>query len=313
MTSLAYINDTMNGAVIEQLRSPTLDDTDRAEIATKGRKLIGGFRVHDGAAEKKALDDLIEARRKTFVQFRKDRAALYKSLKALGVTALAYCPTGAWYSICKEANLIVLSPDKDGRVGIDSKWADGVKNAAATDTWPVKDLLRKMFPDGVSLSSSTHRATIILPDPPADVAETLVKAQSLKLTTAAVPEAIRFVEKPSDLVKANAHPKDAWAQAQGYEDYQDWLKRDPIVFTEHGTATAVIAQFGDFPIEKQVVDAAVSVKTLLSKKPTTDDSISMIQWSSADAMTATMMRQIMEQEHRAMMGTYGGLRRGLFG
>ncbi len=263
-TNLAYIDEAMDRAVEAEHATPTVPKVARDDAAKQARKLIGGFRVHDGVAERKALDDMIAKRLAALDKFRTDRTAIRDALGKLGVTPLAVCPTGAWWKICKDAGLFVLSPDKEGRVGIASNWHEGVKKP---DSLKPAELLAKFFPDGISMDS-THKATLILPDPPADVADILCKVQGLKLTVAAVGEAIRFGEKPSELVKANAHPKDQWAQAQGYEDYQDWLKRDPIIFTEHGDATAIVAQFGDFPIEKTVVDAVVASDSLISTKPT---------------------------------------------
>lgn len=276
-TSLAYIDDVMDRAIEAEHGTPTIPKKDQDGAAKRGRKIIGGFRVRDEAAERAALDGMIAKRRDVIQQFRIDRTTIRDTLSKLGITPLAVCPTGAWYKICRETGLIVLAPDAQGRVRINPKFAKDFANksaeraaafadgAARTD-WP--GMLKRMFPDGIEVASSHVKATIILPDPPTDVADVLCKAQTLKLTVAAVPEAIRMAEKASELMKvANQNPKDLWAQEQGYEDYADWLKRDPIIFTEHGTATAIIAQFGDFPIEKDIVDSATKADDLISDRP----------------------------------------------
>lgn len=302
--SLAYIDDVMDRAVEAEHAIPTIPANDREKAAKGAKKLIGGFRVHDHEAETKALDAIIAKRRANIDAFRKDRAAVREVLKGIGITPLAVCPSGAWYKVLRDAGLFVLSPDSKNRVYLDrkafesyvGKSAERNVDAFAAAKWG--DWLKALMPDGRSLSSGVS-ATLILPDPPADVADTLVKAQSLKLTVAAVSEAISFAEKPSELLKAaNSDPRDIWAREQGYEDYQDWVKRDPIVFTEHGTATAIIAQFGDFPIEQEVVDAAVKADTLLADKPQPLETLSI---TSGSGLTTWIRASDLDDSYRYAM------------
>jgi len=260
-TNLAYIGDALDRAIEADHASPKIPKSDREAAEKKGRKVIGGFRVRDEGAERKALDDIIAKRRAAIEQFRGDRTKLREKLSGLGITPLTICPVSAWFAICKDAGLFVLAPDAQARVGYSpAGFKDyvgvsdsGIEKQAKAD-WPA--FLRRMFPEGRCLPTSSAKATLILPDPPADVSSVLCKAQSLSLKVAAVAEAVNFAEKPSEIAKtANVNPKDLWAQQQGYADYADWLKRDPIIFTEQDTAVAVIAQFGDFPIEKEVVQS----------------------------------------------------------
>lgn len=276
-TTLATIDQTLTQAIFDQQEKSRLPDSVRAEAKAKARKIIGGFRIHDENAERQALDEMIEDRRKRVQAFIDDRKAVREKLAALGVTPLAVCPKNAWLALCRAAGLYVLAPDKEGKVYFSrSAWAglpsdrEGSRRPAvealAKSDW--KGFLERMFPSGASGAPNEDgwKATLVLPEPPADVAEVLIKAQPLKLQVAAVPEAIRFAETPTELL--NQNPKDAWAQAQGYEDYADWLKRDPIVFTEHGTASAIIAQFGDFPIEQEVLDTVVKADLLIGERVT---------------------------------------------
>lgn len=272
-TNFAYIDDVMDKALTAESTAPTIPQKDRAEAQKAARKLIGGFRIHDSAAESAALDRMIQQRKEAIATFRKDRMELRQKLAALGTTPLAICPTGAWYTICKNAGLFILTPDANNQIYISrsaftqwtGKHAERDIDAFAKAKWP--EMLKLMMPEQRSLRKGIL-ATLQLPDPPADIAEVLCKVQSLALTVAAVPEAIRLAEKPSELLRnSRAHPKDLWAQAQGYADYADWLKRDPIIFTEHGTASAIIAQFGEFPIEQEIVDRAIGADTLLAEKP----------------------------------------------
>lgn len=288
-TNLAYIDDVMDRAIEREADAPTVPRADRESANRNARKIIGGFRIHDEMAERKSLDDLIEKRRQSIKQFREDRLTIRNKLAKVGVAPLAVCPTGAWLKVCKDAGLFILSPNSQGQVGYSVKGFESLKgfqdsrvNAYAKEDWP--RFLKMMFPDNVSLPFSdaarySHfdrpAATLILPDPPADVAAILCKAQGFTLTVAAVADAIGFVESPSDIANAaNTDPKDLWAQKQGFADYADWVKRDPIIFTEHGSATAIIAQFGDFPIEQAVVDAAVASDDFISSKPLAMENVS---------------------------------------
>lgn len=272
-TNFAYIDDVMDRAITAEFDQPKIPEADRATANKQAKKLIGGFRVHDHDAERKSLDGMIAKRRAGIEKFRADRSAIRDRLAAVGVTPLAVCPTGAWFKICRDAGLFVLTPDNQNRIHVSRKAFEGYTGKSAEKNidkyaethWP--EMISLMFPEGRSLGEGV-KATLILPDPPADVAETLVKAQAFTLTVAAVADAIRLAEKPSDLMKAaNTNPKDLWAQEQGYADYADWVKRDPIIFTEHESATAILAQFGEFPIEQKVVDAIVASDTLLADKP----------------------------------------------
>ncbi len=152
----------------------------------------------------------------------------------------------------------------------------------------------------------------MLPTPPADVVATLLKARTLALNVAAVPEAVRFVQSPTELyTSATVNPQDEWARRQGYADYADWVKRDPIVFHDHGTASAIIAQFGDFPIEKEVVDMVVAGNDLIPQSPTQATTLGMLSGGYASGLitgngsnsanTAGMMYQEMLRQQQMLM------------
>jgi hypothetical protein len=115
-------------------------------------------------------------------------------------------------------------------------------------------------------------AEIVLPPPPQDVVTTLLKARLLDLKTVAEPAAIAFTPTLETIIGRGAregHPtttgpvpgfapiNDHQAQQLGYADLDEWRRLCPIIYTEHLSAAAVIAQFGDFPIEREVVERAV--------------------------------------------------------
>lgn len=288
MIDLAYIDERANSAVSKELESPTIGEKSRAEIKAKSLKHIAGFEIQDEEAEKKLLDEMIASQRKLLETFVSDRKKVRDSLQTLGVTPLAVLPTVAWTEICQQTKLFRFQPDKNGMVGVnrhnlntglpaarpatlvdkvlERKPRNGtpeeLAEAFAKDDW--EGFLLLCFPNYSDSQSNDLTTKLVLPTPPADVAAILLKAQSRALKVAAVPEAVRLGDSPGALAaKARYTARDNWARAQGYEDYADWVKRDPIVYTEQGTATAIIAQFGEFPIEKMVVDMVVDSDKLI--------------------------------------------------
>lgn len=88
---------------------------------------------------------------------------------------------------------------------------------------------------------------IMLPAPPGDVIEKLIHAERarLPLRVAAVGEAIRLRQDVASVfIEERAREIEA-ARAQ--------TSRDPIIYVTEGSAVAIVAQFGDFPIEHKVM------------------------------------------------------------
>lgn len=127
-------------------------------------------------------------------------------------------------------------------------------------------------------------AEIVLPPPPADVVTLLLKSRRLEPKTVAEAAAIAFNPTLETIIgKAvrDGHPgslsrlpsmhpsNDHEAQLLGYASLAEWRRLCPIIYTEHQSATAVIAQFGDFPIEREVVDRAMADEFL----PTADEEV----------------------------------------
>src|SRR3989338_1893449 len=100
---------------------------------------------------------------------------------------------------------------------------------------PWSQQLADLFPEGTSLSASEVSAQLVLPDPPADVQALLLKARSFRLRVAAVADAISFKETPDLFL---------------FRELDRRMVNDPIVYIEQDNAVAIIAQFGDFPIEQ---------------------------------------------------------------
>jgi hypothetical protein len=119
-----------------------------------------------------------------------------------------------------------------------------IKSHTKTGTLPVL-----LWPEGKATRNGTN-LRIALPQPPVDVQKKLRAAAKTKmdLHVAAVPEAIGFKDDVA-AVLLNAEQKRQEAIVEA--------KRDPIIFLEDGDAVAIVAQFGDFPIEQAVVEEAI--------------------------------------------------------
>src|SRR5271155_5860490 len=231
-TSFDYIDD-----VVEQSTKvePKLSDKERGDAEKTAKKIIGGFRVKDDKAEKDALDAMVTRKRSGVSMFLQHRTMAKDDLAKVGIKPMAVVPTTSWKRICLDTGLYILVPNAQGQIAYDATsvqaLAGSIRNIdkKAKEDW--KWFLNAMFPDRTSLDlSAYYKATLILPDPPEDVAAILCKAQKISLKVAAVAEAISFVETPSEIVKrSSVTAKDLWAQARGYADHADWVKRDPIV------------------------------------------------------------------------------------
>lgn len=259
IASFEYIEQMLDKALAKKTE-PSKAQRDEAKKAS--REVVAGFPVYDEAKERAALDAFVAQREKAITAFIEDRKAVRKKLGDLGVEPLAVVPIKAWNDICTKADLMILQPDTDGRISlngynIQNEWKQD-KDIEAAARVNHNEYVRKVlsFRDvgGMYGARGAYKATIVLPEPPADVIEKLIKVKSLSLKTAAVLDAIRFAETPTQIRRGAVA---AW------QAYQDWIKNEPIIYHEHGTAAAIIAQFGDFVIEKQAVDAAMEADELI--------------------------------------------------
>lgn len=94
---------------------------------------------------------------------------------------------------------------------------------------------------------------IFLPDPPEDVQKTLVAAErgEALLQLAVVGDAITLRDDPLD---ALLHHR----QREIEKERATYALLDPIVYVTEGSAVAIIAQYGDFPIEQEVINEVVN-------------------------------------------------------
>ncbi len=280
---MEYIDKRVETAVLERGKAePYITPGARQEIKAASTRSVAGFRIADEEKEKELLDQQIAAQRAGLDRFILDRRVMRETLDKYGISPLTILPRQAWDNICAATHLFRLNPDKNGRVAITrgcwdggvagpfkkplNKWDEAAFEWAQTQPEVWRSLLYKFWPNGIShghgrgiYSANDQEVTILLPTPPDDVVEILLKADKAKINmrVAAVAEAIGFRENLAALRDMSV---------KHYADEDDRIKRlmeEPFIYSEHESATAILAQFGEFPIEKAVVDAIVSSKDFI--------------------------------------------------
>lgn len=136
---------------------------------------------------------------------------------------------------------------------------------------PHRWLARRLIPNRVyfcgderSDARNVHqaRANLLLPTPPDSVAETLHRVQGMNgLSTAIVEDGFRFAEQPSSFYEEPIHQDVAHRhidrenkREERRASWRSWMDQDPIVYIENEGCVAIVAQFGEFPIEREVVE-----------------------------------------------------------
>jgi hypothetical protein len=280
-SSLAYIDKAGERQIAKrQEGASAVSEKTRADLRKQATKPIAGFDIYDEEEEKRLLDAQIAKQRAALDAFVKDRGEIRDKLERAGIIPLAVVPRAAWQALCVKGGLFLLNPDSSGRVRINTRSFDGLGAGSRKASWAgptiipdeAEELARKdwtgwlkrLFPDNTDASNGGAYATLVLPIPPADVMQTLLKASrgGFAMKTAAVPEAISFKETIPQLRNMETARREEEARRL------EAARRDPIIYTEHGTATAVLAQFGDFPIEQELVDAVVEADDFIPEEPT---------------------------------------------
>lgn len=310
-SSLAVIDRVFDDAVIAQLDNPPVPE--KFERLAQKKTVIAGFEVHDKIAAEKAREEGRSERRKQLEAYRDARNALLAAFSDRGVKPLAVLPSGAWKRVCTDARLIILDRP-DGTLLCDlnqshefiaallTKWkpgrgsgvSDPLKYAQAwLDSKPWADLLRDM----INGRGSKTPVRINLPVPPDDVVDVLCRVRDMEPKTAAVPEAISFADGAATVI---ARHHQARVEAERKErEYQEWLKNDPIVYVEKDGATGIVAQFGDFPIEQEVVEAVSKTEFF----PEAALMATKIKQAPADDYMRAFQRQVeIERQRQMMMG-----------
>lgn len=323
-TDLATIDRHFVEATERQYDDPVATKADYARANKVASKTIAGFDVVDEGAREKLLADARAENKKTVGLYRQNRKKLINKLADLGVTALASLPTPAWRSICRQSGLFIIDTPS-GQVVLSMTEAFKPLIAAAAgnnkkqvtwqvrnylDTTPWEDVLTGFSDNGVFSNRPRQGYTadtkIVLPEAPADVQSILIKVSELNPKTAAVSDAIGFTD-PLDKMIASR-----WGQVIEAERIAA-LRRaaDPIVFVEEADVTAIVAQFGDFPIEQEIVEkvAAADIEPTVTMTVSKGAGGGSFVAYQDDSMAQMMMAQAMAQSHtiRDQLGRVVGI------
>ena len=263
----------------------------RESAKAAGTRRVAGIRIFDEAAEQNAFAIARQQIGHRLSAFQNDRAYLVRRLAEHGVTPLAVLPGEAWDAICRNAGLYRLHVDSDGDVQVGTrthindmangiqatKWITAIVAFAtlivAGCVWSSLDMLlgaapvavatwflarellvfmcsrmRVLFPDGHSGSGGQFRVKVELPQPPAEVSAILARVadMSSSLSVAVHPKAVKVSHTAfRRLIQENTTPA------------------DPIVYFRGTSAVAVIAQYGDFPIEREAVEKAIDAGMII--------------------------------------------------
>lgn len=273
----ALIERAALDVIASEKRSPTVE---RTEVVT----CIAGFHMPDPVATENRHAKDIDDRMKFLQRFEAERATAISSCKNVGIKPLAVVPTMFFRNLCRASGLYRLVPNGNGKVTYNQHSLvmpfqspetlrtgnyDISSGARAAESFAKKNwsgFLDLMWPNGESGVSKGNGvaaiASLVLPTPPADVAKILYAARGLTplsgLRVAAVADAIGFKETPTQLY-ANAIAQ--------IEAEQRALRDDPIIYFEQGTAACIIAQFGDFPVERQLVETLRAKQGILRLMP----------------------------------------------
>lgn len=269
-------------AALEREIPLTQADINNAKIASVQR--VAGITLYNAEREKTFINGVHAQRVSRTQNYAADREKAIRRLQDRGVTPMAVLPTAAWKAICRNAGLYRLAPNDDGivTVGTDKtitniadscralSWAGaaiatvvcGGVALFAREPWvftgmPVAFIgallgthevcvawcrrLRFLFPQGECGNYGHWHVRIELPEPPAEVAAVLAKVATLPVAVAVHPSAVRV----------------------SHDDLRNLIKAsrtnlsDPIVYLREGQAVAVIAQYGDFGIERDAVEKAI--------------------------------------------------------
>jgi hypothetical protein len=284
-TSLAAINSHFDGLVAAERKNPTPSSTTVKRASLAASKLVAGFDVIDNSERERIIIEGRKEQRAILTAYITTKNALKSALAEVNVKPLALLPSVAFHTICKSADLFYAPSTM--MVHVDTKPLRDMMGPKAMKVANTKDdpihvkkfiesishgeLMKKtmsMNPvrltpvrkyDGVYGYDSAPRTSspvrITLPQPPQDVMETILKAQAFKPQTVAVYDAISYADGAEKvLVDALAlYRKNKSIQEAAERQYREWI-RDPIVYVEQNGVVAVIAQFGDFPIEADILN-----------------------------------------------------------
>lgn len=128
-----------------------------------------------------------------------------------------------------------------------------------------RDKVASLFGGGEIPPEDRMLIGITLAQPPIDVADILLTTRSFTLKVAIAPEAIGFKRSFIQMFLDDHARRCKLDSSQGQDQAVLPLRAGlgPIVYIERGEAVAILAQFGEFPIEQSVIDQVVNSEHLL--------------------------------------------------
>lgn len=124
--------------------------------------------------------------------------------------------------------------------------------ARGVDRWPAARFLSRVE----IVSNFGARMPLRFPDPPAEVAEIVrrvARMPDFSIGVALEPSALAFAAPPSEFLRDHLDHAEIDLRSAFH------VKFDPILFVEQGSAVAIVAQYGDFPFEREVVDKVAAI------------------------------------------------------
>jgi len=147
---------------------------------------------------------------------------------------------------------------------------------------PRQELFRELWPQDPKPGTTTVDLRIGMPPAPAEAQANLVRAEQagFDLTLYAVDEAVTFLDDPVEafiqaraphwrkaraaydrVVQSERHRRRAERERRRAE-LRAWLA-DPIVTIDHGSVTAIVVQYGGFPLEEAAIDRVLNSDRLI--------------------------------------------------
>lgn len=276
---LAYLDDVMEKAVA-RLDDPSQPLPPGLVDMTAIEDVIAGFAIKNKAKLKEAEAAARATRKIQIESYREHRAKLHKKLSLVHVRPHATMPGMAWERLWRASGLFRVPANRLLRINLSSiagyvgARLDAIRGVSRTilvresiEVYLAETPYAEFFRQLMDFSSGTSQwyrgTTVTLPEPPQDVVEILVATKGMYPQTVAVPEAFLLAPSPQQLLteafREQFHRETTERAARAY-------RHDPIVYVREGPAVAIVAQFGDFPIEKAMMDRIAGEDLLPQEK-----------------------------------------------
>lgn len=129
-------------------------------------------------------------------------------------------------------------------------------------------LINMLWPDKTEpdhyRDDSRLRVNVKFPEAPEDVKQTLLKAYRAGIKTTLTTDASAICLETDVFALLLSKTKSEYKSVQDFKrELEARLQADPIIWVQEGSCVAFIAQYGDFPIEKAVIDKVLKENFLI--------------------------------------------------